>query len=232
MVTLVLLPGMDGTGTLFEPFLAALGPEFNAKVVRYPTAEPLGYAELEAFAREALPSDEPFVILGESFSGPIAVSLAASCSSRLRGLILCCTFVRNPRPAFAGLHPLVRVLPLAMAPSGVLSFLLLGAFSATALRAALARAVAQVKPSVLRARLRAVLLVNVSAELAALRVPVLYLRASRDRVVPRTASELVSRSNPSAKVVCIEGPHCLLQAAASESAQVVRSFLREAQNAV
>jgi pimeloyl-ACP methyl ester carboxylesterase len=110
--------------------------------------------------------------------------------------------------------------------------MLLGAFSTAALRSALARAVAQVSPSVLRARLQAVLSVNVSAKLAALKVPVLYLRASHDRVVPSSASELVSQSYPNVKVVQVEGPHCLLQAAASESAQVIRGFLREVQNAV
>ncbi len=102
MITLLLLPGMDGTGDLFEPFAAALGSEFTVKVVRYPASEPLGYVELEAFARDrSFPAEGPFVILGESFSGPIAISLAASCSSRLKAVILCCSFVRNPRPLFA-----------------------------------------------------------------------------------------------------------------------------------
>jgi hypothetical protein len=78
MVTLVLLPGMDGTGTLFEPFVAALGHEFAVKVVDYPRAEPLGYEQLELFATAALPSEGPLILLGESFSGPIAVALAAS----------------------------------------------------------------------------------------------------------------------------------------------------------
>ena len=51
---LVLLPGMDGTGELFAPFVAALKREFKVVVVRYPTNEPLGYAELEAIARGKL----------------------------------------------------------------------------------------------------------------------------------------------------------------------------------
>jgi len=46
MVTLILLPGLDGTGTLFDAFVAALGTEFNVKVVSYPITEPLDYSEL------------------------------------------------------------------------------------------------------------------------------------------------------------------------------------------
>jgi hypothetical protein len=32
MITLVLLPGMDGTGELFEPFIAALGDDFEGEI--------------------------------------------------------------------------------------------------------------------------------------------------------------------------------------------------------
>ena len=232
MVTLVLLPGMDGTGTLFEPFIAAIGSEFKVKVARYPVAEPRGYAELEAFATATLPTAGPFVILGESFSGPIAVSVAAACSQQLKGLILCCSFVRNPRPLFSGLQSLVRLLPVNTASVGALSHMLLGQHATPALRSALARAVAQVSPAALRARLQAVLSVNESATLSRLNVPILYLRASRDRVVPRAASELVAELNPSTEIVQIEGPHFLLQAAPSETARVVGVFLRKVQNAV
>src|SRR5687767_5910188 len=119
MITLMLLPGMDGTGHLFAPFLEALGNEFNVKVVRYPGTEALNYAELEAVARAAMP-DGPFVLLGESFSGPIAISLAASGSPHLKGLVLCCTFARNPKPLFTGLRSLVSILPVAAAPTGLL----------------------------------------------------------------------------------------------------------------
>ena len=99
MIALVLLPGMDGTGQLFGRFLEALGPEVRAIVIAYPPAQNLDYSQLEAFVRSKLPSDQPFVILGESFSGPIAVSIAASPPDGLRGIVLCCSFVRNPRPA-------------------------------------------------------------------------------------------------------------------------------------
>ncbi len=101
MTTLVLLPGMDGTGELFAPLVAALNSGFKTVVVRYPPNEVLSYAELESIARASLPTNEPFFILGESFSGPIAVSIAASAPPGLKGLILCASFVRNPQPLFS-----------------------------------------------------------------------------------------------------------------------------------
>jgi hypothetical protein len=47
-VTLVLLPGMDGTATLFAPFVQALGNRFKIISVCYPTDEALGYGDLTA----------------------------------------------------------------------------------------------------------------------------------------------------------------------------------------
>lgn len=230
LVSLVLLPGMDGTASLFTNFVAALGSEFKTVKVAYPTEGALGYPELEAVALAALPAG-PYVLIGESFSGPIAISLAASASDQLKGLVLCCTFARNPRPLFGSLRPLVDFFPLALAPVSVLARLLLGRFSTQALRLALEKALAQVSVPALRARLKAVLAADVCAKLSAVKVPVLYLRASQDLVVPASASRRVAQLNPRTKVVEMEAPHFLLQAAPSESARVVAAFVREAQNA-
>lgn len=227
MVALVVLPGMDGTGELLAPFVAALGREFEITVVTYPTAEPLDYAQLESVAHAALPAEGSYVVLGESFSGPIAVSLAASASPQFKGLVLCSTFVRNPRPVLSVLRSLIAVLPVAWAPVAVLSHMVLGRFSTPALRAALTRALAHVSSSAIRARLQAVLSVDVSAKFSEVTVPVLYLRASRDRLVPRSASMLMSALNSNTRVVDVEGPHFLLQVAPAEAARFVGAFVRE-----
>lgn len=226
-LTLVLLPGMDGTGALFEPFIAALGSEFNVRVVTYPVTGALAYSELEAIAQTFLPADEPYVILGESFSGPIAVSLASVAGSNLKALILCCTFVRNPRPAASILRGLLGILPMALAPVSILSHLLLGRFSTSALRVTLAKSLSQVSPSALRARLKAVLDVDVSKKLASVRIPILYLRASQDRLVPTSASALVSSLRPNTQVVELDAPHFLLQVVPVEAVKVTCEFVRK-----
>ena len=86
---------MDGTGELFEPLAQAMERRDAIDVVRYPGTEPLGYDELERLVRAQLPAGQPFVLLGESFSGPLAISIAASPPPGLRGLILCCSFART-----------------------------------------------------------------------------------------------------------------------------------------
>lgn len=67
MRTLVLLPGMDGTGTLFAPLIAALPSDFKVIVLKYPTLIPLGYDELIDLVKVQLPAEEDFLILGSRF---------------------------------------------------------------------------------------------------------------------------------------------------------------------
>jgi len=224
-VTLVLLPGMDGTGDLFQPFVASIGDKFLVKVVTYPRSEPLSYSDLESIVRSALPEDGPFVMLGESFSGPIAISIAASRPRGLMGLVLCCTFARNPRPRLRSLSFLIGALPMGAFFTRTISGTLLGRFSTRALREMFLEAVIKVTPETFRARLRSVLSVDVTSELAAVEAPMLYLRAHEDAVVPAAAAELIKRVQPGLKVVEVDAPHFLLQAAPGKAAQVVSEFI-------
>ena len=230
MTTLVLLPGMDGTGILFKPFLQALPPDLPVKVVAYPGHAPLSYEELESLVQAALPAQGPIVFLGESFSGPIAASLAAKLPGRVNGLILCCTFVRNPRSVLSVFKPLANLISPDLVPIRLAAWLLLGSFATPDLRALLRTALAGVSPSVLRARLNAVVTVNASAALAEVKVPVLYMQAAQDNLVPSGAARLAMAACPSMKVIPFKGPHCLLQAVPAEAAAVVAAFVRNVES--
>jgi pimeloyl-ACP methyl ester carboxylesterase len=186
----------------------------------------MGYSALLAQVRAELPANEPYVLLGESFSGPIAVELAAQASPQCVGLVLCCTFLRNPRPALSVFRLLLNAMPLWMPPLGVLRWLLLGKFSTPTLQQALAQAVRLVTPEVMRARLMSVLGVDVTTHMAAVTVPSLYLRAKHDRLVPLSASQRVSEVCPLTNVVEIDAPHCLLQTAPLDAANAVSAFIR------
>lgn len=225
--TLVLLPGMDGTGILFRPFLQALVDDLPVKVVAYPADKPMGYDELGEFVLNALPTEGPVVLLGESFSGPIAAALAARLGDRVRGLVLCCTFMSNPRPALRPLLPFAGLIPFAAIPVGLAARPLLGSFATPALKSLLAEALALVSPAVLRARLKSVATVNATEALAAVKVPVLYLQASSDALVPARAVRKARKACPAMKVQVIHGPHCLLQVAPAEAAAAVLAYVSE-----
>src|SRR4051794_21410907 len=92
-----LLPGLDGTGRLFAPLLRVLPSDVQTTVVSYPPDECRSYRELCEHVAALLPTDEPYIILAESFSGPIAVRIAAASPQSLRAVVLCASFVYVPR---------------------------------------------------------------------------------------------------------------------------------------
>jgi len=216
---------MDGTGDLFEPLINSLNKSLKLVVVRYPLDKPLNYKELVAFAEHSIPKEGSYALLGESFSGPIALSLACKNNPRLIGVILCCSFIQNPRPTFSTFKPFIKYLPFQLAPKSILSHILMGRFSTAKLRKAFRFSVAQVSPNAFKARLTSTLTVQASDQLRTIQAPILYLRASEDKVVPKTASKIISSIKPSAHIVEIEAPHFLLQAAPIQAAKAILSFL-------
>ena len=212
---------------MLRPFIEALGPNTDVVVLSYPTQQSLGYSELERVIRPLLPTSEPYVLLGESFGGPLAISIAASQPAGLVGLVLSTSFARYPVAWMRPFAPLSRLAPVRAAPSWLLSRLLLGRWSTPALLAMLQAAVRVVAPSVLRSRVMAALCVDASRPLGDVRVPLLYLRASSDRVVGRRAGADVLRWAPRATLSELPGPHFLLQAAPQACAQVVQRFAAE-----
>ena len=227
MPTLILLPGLDGTGKLFANFLKALDLSLSTRVVTYPPEVPLGYDDLEALVRAALPTRRPFVLLGESFSGPLAIRIAARPPPGLRALILCVTFASNPFPKLAWARRLAAFLPLKSLPRWMRAPLMWGSASPSKAPRQSERAMAGVATAVIRRRIAELLAVDETAALAQISLPTLVLCAAQDRVVSKAATMRIMRGIPHARRVEIDGPHLLLQTCPQECAAAVLSFIRE-----
>lgn len=225
MRQLIILPGLDGTGVRITPFLREMERVVPVRLLKYPPDRPLGYAELESLVRQGLPRDERYVLLAESFSGPIAIRVAASPPPGLAALILCGTFAKNPFPWLRPVRGLAVRVPFKSLPRWLRAPLLWGSGDPRRAPPAAQRASAGVAPAVIRRRLHEVLTVDVTTLLAAIELPVLILRPTRDRIVPRAAARLLAQA-PHAEVADIEGPHLLLQSRPVESAAAVLRFLR------
>jgi pimeloyl-ACP methyl ester carboxylesterase len=225
----VLLPGMDGTGSLFEEFIQALPEEFETAVVCYPTGAFLSYPELMSQVLAACESSEPSVLLAESFSTPLAIQYAATRPENLRGLILCAGFATSPirgwkRWIGSLLAPVLFQLPL---PSFMAERFLVGPAAPTSLLSSVQKAVASVRPKVLSLRLAAILGCDAREALGQVAVPILCLQASQDRLIPSACLEEIRRIQPQVAVATIEGPHLLLQREPQQAAEIVASFVRQ-----
>lgn len=230
MITrLLLLPGMDGTGELFLDFMRALPEDIQASTLRYPPEVRLSYDELERMVREVAPSNEPFVLVAESFSTPLAISYAASHPSNFKGLVLCAGFAASPLKGWkrAVARATISLLPLGFLPSGIIKRLLVGPLAPESTISRVRMAIRQVKSKVLRHRLKCVLACDEREALANISVPVLYLQAKEDRLVPRACVKEILSAKPDVKIIELAGPHLLLQASPKAAAEAVMQFAYE-----
>lgn len=212
MTVLCALPGLDGTARMLRGFVdAARAAGFaDAYAVAYPPDSALDYDALEPLVREGLPTS-PFVLLGESFSGPLALRIAADPPAQLRGLVLSTTFAVAPIPLPSACAPLAHLAPVHGAPAFALVWALLGRWRTPALEADLRACLRGVAPDVLRTRMAATLRVDARDALARIRVPTLVLRARHDRLMRAATSRRLIAGIPQADSIDIDGPHLLLQ---------------------
>lgn len=224
--SLVLLPGLDGTGKLFAQFVAALGSAIDPQIIKYPVDRRLGYGELEQLVRAELPRDRRYMLLGESFSGPIAIRIGADPPAGLIGVILCVTFAKNPYPWLGWARPLAACLPVKSLPRWFRAPFMWGAADPNRAPAKLDRATAAVDDAVLRHRIVALLAVDETAALARIELPILVLRASGDHVIPYAAARHMLRTQPRAQHIEIDGPHLLLQTRPEECKAAVTRFMQ------
>ncbi len=228
MLKLVILPGLDGTTTLLRDFMDAARPTFDSVMaVAYPCDCLLSFDELERIARDALPKVGSFVLLGESFSGPIALSIAANPPAGLAGLVLSTTFANSPVSMLRPFAGLARFAPVHSLPISLLSWCLLGRWATPQLISALSGALHSVAASVLRSRASMALRVDVTACLSRITVPVLYLQATKDRLLRPGASKVILQGIPRTTLTRVAGPHLLLQAAPTRVADAVATFVSE-----
>jgi pimeloyl-ACP methyl ester carboxylesterase len=228
---LVLLPGMHGTDELFSGFINAMPKPKHIERLDYPIEASSSYQQLLGIVQSSVSSSDPYFLLAESFSTPLAIQFAATNSTNLKGLILCAGFACSPLTGpshFAAslLAPLFFRLPVF---AFTMDRFLIGPDAPESLQAAVRAAISSVKPSVLTARLRAVLSCDARQALSQIAVPILYMQAAKDKVVPKSCLDEIRRIKPDIRAAQINGPHLILQREPKLSANIVAEFIEEFQ---
>lgn len=209
--TLVLLPGLDGTGRLFEPLLAELPEGVRTVVIEYPADELLSIAEHVQFVVERLPAGR-VVLLAESFSGLVALELLARCARPIDGVVFCAAFGEPPRPWLLRLSRLVPRVGafLRAAPTFLLKRYCVGRRADAQLLTLLRTTFAGLSSRVLTHRLRLVATAR-PIVVPPVEIPCLYLQATGDRLVPPGAANWFARRFTQLRLERVAGPHFLLQ---------------------
>jgi pimeloyl-ACP methyl ester carboxylesterase len=222
----ILLPGLDGTGILFAPFLRALPPGIEPVVVVYPADRTCSADELVGIVLAHLPQSEPCVLIAESFSGPIALKAASRHVMPPAAVVLCASFAQCPKPRvlIATLKSCGTALTRMRPPRWLVRRYLLGD-AAEEVVALFYHALGGVSPRVLAHRFSVLLEFDGGFAPLALKSPLLYLQAGGDRLVKPRNFEIVQRRYPGAHLERIASPHLILQVQPQASVQAISEFL-------
>jgi pimeloyl-[acyl-carrier protein] methyl ester esterase len=207
---------------MFQRFVAAAPSAFPLRVQSLPSDRLRAYSDLVDALLPLLPP-EPFALIAESFSGPLAILLANRCPQAC-AVVLCATFIRPPLPKLLARFP--DFFWQKPPPLLLLRHIMTGGDHGLA--CAVHDTVAPLDAVVLRARVAAALTTDVTEDLRRLTQPLLYLRAERDRLISARCADAVRTARPSAQISSVDGPHLILQARPDESWRLIAPFLEHA----
>jgi pimeloyl-ACP methyl ester carboxylesterase len=223
-VRLLLLPGLNGSNRLFGPLLSSLPDSLPVVCLELPEHGPQDYQSLADTLQPRLGSD-PFVLLGESFSGPLARILAQRSPAGLRGIVFAATFASRPNPLLGLLRLLPLPPPSLLAQHRLIRHFCVGQDAPETLVALIANEVRRMPAALVRSRLK--VLADLHEPNGPLPTPCLNLVPSGDRLVTGSARLSIANSCDNIRTREIAGPHFLLQSRAKPCATAIMVFLDE-----
>jgi pimeloyl-ACP methyl ester carboxylesterase len=219
-IPIVILPGMDGTGELLRVLADQLALHRPVQLFAYPPDQRLNYAQLTTYVAERAPN-RPFVVLGESFSGPIAIEIAAT-DPRAAGLVLASSFARHPLPArFASLAGL---LDFRWLPRRIIAKALMGSAATPELTARLHQVLTALPHEVLQFRAREALRIDKRNRLREITCPVLCLHGRFDYLVNRRQVDEIVTAQPRCQVHWLDSAHMLLATHPEAAVKAINHF--------
>lgn len=223
---LFLLPAFDGTGTMFAALSKALGNAFTPISVAYPETGPQDYLALTEVIRRQLPEKENYMILGESFAGPIIYQLAINAPKNCKAAVFVATYLSNPQPLFLKILSLLpaSILSRFVSTAFVIKWLALGRQADPAIADAIAKNFGSVKPHIIKQRLIAIGSLNNKPN-QTLDTPCFYIQANQDKLVLKDKLPDFERLCHSLTIIHAEGGHFILQENPHYCAEILRKHL-------
>lgn len=219
---IVLLPGLDGTGELFKPFIEVLPSSIEVKIINYDSIKEQSYDELIQYVLLNLPQED-FILLAESFSGPIANGVALAKPIHLKSLILAATFLENPRPLLLKFIPSSRIFALPI-PNLLIKLFFLGFSVNDEVIEIFKMSIKKVSPSVIRYRLNEIRQLKLIEK--KLNIRTIYIQATNDKLVSSKSLDNWQKVCSDLKVFKVSGEHLILQANPTRCAEIATEEVR------
>ncbi|WP_444996646.1 serine aminopeptidase domain-containing protein [Aliikangiella sp. IMCC44359] len=222
-IELVLLPGLDGTGELFKPFLEKMSG-IQITQIKYPLNKKLTMQQLIKYVRSQMP-EGPCILLAESFSGTIGYQLALDSSLQIQKVIFVASFISNPNKK---LLLFTRVLPIEwlfrlQLPHCLINYFCFNNRASPAMLALFRQAILSVDSKVLAQRVR--ILATLKPPTKPLNKPCLIITAINDRLLSNFAKQQLIEYCTDKKLILMQGPHFILQTQAEDCATQITHYL-------
>jgi len=222
------MPGLDGTGNMFQPLISSLGDEIKTYTISYPFDQHLSYDELSGFVRNKLKNfDEQLVLLAESFSGPVAVKLLQNSLPNIKAVIFSATFCESPKSVLVLLSkflPVAAILKLPF-PNAVIKYFCFGYDCSPETIDLFKKTISKSNAKVLSQRIIEISRLKFKGQNLS-NIPCCYIQAQYDKFVPHSAFQSFLKIAPDIQLIKIKGPHFILQAKPQECKESIVKFIR------
>lgn len=166
-----------------------------------------------------------YILLGESFSGPVALFISEKRPAGLIGVILVASFVSAPNYKVGKYLPWSIGFSFAKPIYSIRSAL--SKKENQSLISAISVELQRVSPTVLAARISEIFNVDATQALRECNVPIVYFRGVKDFVVPKKNLKKILALKSDVKVVEFNAQHFLLQSEPKQAAIEIQKFASE-----
>ncbi len=223
----ILLPGLDGTGILAQPFVKQFPYPERLEVITYPQSiKNNSLSQLAKMIEDKLIDKKNYVLIGESFGGLVCLEILKRNFLTLKGMIFLVAFAQPPKPR---LLKLLEKLPIEYFPWASLPNFILKQFAissdATQEQVELAQTTSKsVDPKTLAHRLRIIISDPMKDIDNHWSIPCLYIQGSEDKVVPKHSANWFKKHFSNFTLNSIKGGHFLLHTRTQECIDNIVNF--------
>ncbi|WP_412973284.1 alpha/beta fold hydrolase [Glaciecola sp. MF2-115] len=217
-MNILLLPGMDGTGVMFEPFVKSLPNSANVQIAKLIQEKDVSFAEQASALLSNIKKDT--VIVGESYSGLIAHEIGKLAPDSVKHIVYAASFLEPPSilAKFGNLMP-KTLLNYSLYPETVVKEILFGKYKSKYLMGLFRRAMSDVPLDLLEFRIKQI--ANLKQLKCNSDIPATYLQAKQDKLVSENAAKVFKKAYSNLKLKRVDGSHFVLQTNPQECSREV-----------
>jgi len=224
-VKILLLPGLDGTGILFDRLVSALPNDLDVQIISLDSLIGTSFSEQAQSVADSL-NDTEFIIVAESYSGRMGYELCHLLGERVKRVIFLASFVSSPSIISKWAH----LMPIFLLRPNIFSKWLLTniGFSGegnTILTAHVFESLNRAKKDKLKQRLKNISKLNTPFRMLATQA--VYIQAEKDHLVSERVVNIIEKLFINVSMVKLSGGHFVAQIHPNKCAQIIMREVAE-----